>query len=376
MRVVVAGWLLGLGPSGANRRLLGLLRALPRQLQGGESITVLHGPEGVPEEAPDGVSWCQVDIPPVPAWKRALHQQKQLPRLLRELAADVFEQGFLPVVANAPCPVCVTLHDLRDLGPFARRNRWVAGVAHRRSLGRAAAVVVPSQFTAHELHARLGRRPAHVEVLPGGVGREFLDYPRQVSDQPYLLHVGHLERRKNLDMLLEAYGRFVGRHVGDTVPALVCVGADAGEGRRLAQQAARLRIGGQVRFPGRVSETRLMEHYAGCRALLFPSFYEGFGIPALEALAMGKPVFVSDRGALAEVVGAAGTVLPAADVDAWAKAMAQVMEPRNDDDRVTRLRRARARQLSWEVCAAGTLALWRRLADQAVRQVAEGTGNG
>ena len=144
MRVVVAGWLLGLGPSGANRRLLGLLHALPQRLQKGESITVLHGPEGVPENPPAAVSWRRMDIPAVPAWRRALHQHKQLPGVLRELRADVFEQGFLPVV-NTPCPMCVTLHDLRDLGPFARRNRWIARVAHRRSLGRAAAVAVPSR---------------------------------------------------------------------------------------------------------------------------------------------------------------------------------------------------------------------------------------
>ena len=111
MHVVVAGWLLGLGPSGANRRLLGLLHALPAHLQQGESITVLHGPEGVPENLPAEISWRQVDIPAVPAWRRAWGQHRQLPRVLDDLGADVFEQGFLPIVGNAPCPVTATLHD-------------------------------------------------------------------------------------------------------------------------------------------------------------------------------------------------------------------------------------------------------------------------
>lgn len=366
MRVVVAGWLLGLGPSGANRRLLGLLRAMPAQLENGESITVLH--REVLANPPPGISWQQVEIPAVPAWKRALVQQRVLPRLLRKLRADVFEQGFLPVVAHAPCPVCVTLHDLRDLGPFARRNRWMAAVAHRRSLHRAAAVVVPSRFTANEVRNRLGWR-GPVEVVPGGVGPEFLGGVPQESHPPYFLHVGHLEPRKNLDMLLAAYARFVARQ-GDGVPALVCVGADAGEGPRLREQARQLGILDRVRFQGRVSDEALMEFCSGCRMLLFPSRYEGFGIPALEALALGKRVLVSDCGALPEVVGQAGTVLPATDVEAWARAMAQSPEDEAQQ------RHARARTMSWDECAAATLRTWRRLADQAVREVAETGGNG
>jgi len=360
MRVVVAGWLMGLGPSGANRRLLGLLQALPQQLQQGESVTVLHGPEGVPENLTKAVSWHRVDIPAVPTWKRALHQQRQLPRVLRELRADVFEQGFLPVVANAPCPVCVTLHDLRDLGPFARRNRWVARVAHCRSLSRAAAVAVPSRFTAEELRAKLGSRCQlpQVEVVPGGVGPQFFNC--HTSNQPYFLHVGHLERRKNLDMLLAAYARFMdGKKPGAEIPNLWFVGADAGEGHRLEQQAVHLQIADRVRFLGRVNEAQLMEYYAGCQALLFPSLYEGFGIPALEALAMGKRVFVSDRGALPEVVARAGTVLPATDIEAWARAMAQAMQPENG--LAGQQGPVRARQLSWDECAVSTLSLWRQL---------------
>ncbi|MHC4077793.1 MAG: glycosyltransferase family 4 protein [Planctomycetota bacterium] len=362
MRVVIAGWLLGLGPSGANRRLLALLHALPPHLQQGESITVLHGPEGVPENPPTEVSWRRVDIPAVPAWRRARRQQKTLPKVLYDLNADVFEQGFLPIVARAPCPVSATLHDLRDLGPFARRNRWVARVAHSRSLCRVAAVAVPSRFTATELRERLGQRLPHIEVLPGGVGSEFLGYQRQQHFvEPYFLHVGHLERRKNLDMLLAAYALFL-RLQGprDEIPSLRFVGADAGEGHDLEKQAADLRITNRVRFEGQVSEPRLMEYYAGCQALLFPSLYEGFGIPALEALAMGKRVFVSDAGALPEVVGKAGTVLPRSRVDAWAEAMTSAMEP--VDDLTRRHGQARAQELSWDRCAAGTLALWRRVA--------------
>ena len=152
-----------------------------------------------------------------------------------------------------------------------------------------------------------------MQGLPGGVGPQFFGYPQhqhQESHQPYFLHVGHLERRKNLDMLLAAYAQFVGRQKpGDELPALLCVGADAGEGHRLQQQAGHLHITERVRFLGCVSEPRLMEYYAGCQALLFPSLYEGFGIPALEALAMGKRVLASDCGALPEVVGEAGILV-------------------------------------------------------------------
>ena len=264
----------------------------------------------------------------------------------------------------------MTLHDLRDLGRFRRRSSLLTRFVLAQSLRRASAVVVPSEFTAGELRQRLGRwvgrRMPEVAVLPGGVGSEFLAYrPQRHFDKPYFLHVGHLERRKNLRLLLDAYALFLrmgeaSHRPGEDTPFLVLVGADAGQGKQLEDAAVQLEIADRVRFEGQVGETRLMEYYASCEAVLFPSLYEGFGLPAVEAMAMGKPVFVSNAGALPEVVGNAGVVLPGDRMDAWAHAMETAMEP---VDSATKSRgRARAQDLSWDRCAARTLALWRRVA--------------
>jgi len=167
-----------------------------------------------------------------------------------------------------------------------------------------------------------------------------------------VLHVGHVEARKNLGVVVAALAGLPPTQR----PEFWLVGRDAGALASL-QRAA---VGAvTLRALGVVDDERLTALYRGARAVVVPSRHEGFGLPALEALAHGRPVLASDCGALPEVVGAAGVLLPADDVGSWQCALAHLP---NDDAAARAARRAHASTATWDASAAALLATWRRIA--------------
>ncbi len=363
LHAAVAGWLLDGQPSGANRRLLHLLAAIAPRLEAGEAVTVLHRPGVTFDDAPSGVRWLPVEIPPGPTWRRALAERRVLPKLLAEIGATVLDLGLLPVPRRLPCPVVLTVHDLRDLGPHRRRPVWVTKRLLRLAMRRVAHVVVPSEHTAHTLRTALGGLLPPLTVIPNAVAPALLGIARKPGfDPPYFLHVGHLEPRKNPLLLLSALAQLIeGWPDGDEPPPrLLFAGADRGMRRELAERAAMLELTPHVDFLDEVDDARLGTLYAGAAAVLVPSLEEGFGLAALEGLAAGRPVLVSDRGALPEVVGTTGTVLPAEDASAWSRAMRAALSLGFEDparsDRI-----ARARSFSWDVGGEKLLGIWRSL---------------
>jgi glycosyltransferase involved in cell wall biosynthesis len=355
LHAVAAGWLDGLGHSGASRRLHGLLRALAPQLRAGERVTLLCG--AAPHPAlPARIELRTAALPAAPTWRRALAERRRLPALLRELRADLLDQSFLPLAPGLPCPAVVTVHDVRDLGPFRRRPRWLALRVLRASLARAARVVVPSRATAQALRAALGGAAPECAIVPGGVAPEFFAAPAPRGTPPFVLHVGHLEARKNLGLLLDAFAALP--PPGEA--RLVFAGRDAGALARLRAQARARGIAARTEFPGIVAESALPALYAAAAAVAVPSLEEGFGLPVLEALAAGRPTLVSDAGALSELAGDAAQVLPARDRPAWTRALSAALA--DHDATAAEQRRARARLFSWERAAAALLDTWRDLA--------------
>ncbi len=358
---VVAGHLLDARPSGATGRLLGVLNDLPELLESDERVTVLHG-RGLPAAARiDGLDWVATSLPASPTWRRALAERLGLGRILSRLHADVVELTALPVPAHLPCPVALTVHDVRDLDPeFARRPPWVARAMLRRALARASHVLVPSQFTKERL-AEVAPNATPVSVVPGGVAGDMLAIePHSDPHRRHFLHVGHLERRKDLGTLLSAYARFRRLHREPSPPRLVLAGADHGMGRALRRQANALGIGEHVDFAGAVDDPTLRSLYAHAAAVTIPSRHEGFGLPALEALAVGVPVLVADAGASPEVVGSAARVLPPGDVEIWAHALLAAAQQRSTPEDIA-TRKDRAREFTWRRTATATLAIWREL---------------
>ena len=171
-----------------------------------------------------------------------------------------------------------------------------------------------------------------------------------------MLAVGTLEPRKNLPTLLRAYDR-LRREVGLRAP-LVLVGGKGWLYDDVFRTIDALGLTGCVRHLESVNNAQLACLYRAAGALALPSHYEGFGLPALEALHAGCPVVASNRGSLPEVVGAAGLLLEPDDVDAWAEALWRVL---TDDVLSDGLRRAgpeQAGQFTWERTARATLSLY------------------
>lgn len=365
LHVAVAGWTLEQEASGAKRRMLALLTEIGEQLQSGEQVSVLYRAGHLPENAPRSVEWVPIEIPGRPTWRRVLGERRLLRRTLDSLAANVLELGTLPVPPNLSTPVCLTIHDLRDLEGHGTRPAFLTRSVLRRSMRRVRAVVVPSRFTAERLREAMGGLTPPIHVIHSGCEEQLLHRTPTAptaGERPFFLYVGHLERRKNLLLLLSAYAEFLDEVGGDptTLPALRLVGADHGMASAIAERCALLEISGHVHVDGPVDDDHLYALYQQASALLFPSLHEGFGLPALEALAVGTPVFVSDRGALPEVVGSAGTVLPAEDARAWTDAMRRVVEQPSDQTAVQR-RKGRAGEFGWNHAATQLLQVWREL---------------
>lgn len=176
----------------------------------------------------------------------------------------------------------------------------------------------------------------------------------------FILVVGTLEPRKNLSMLLHAYRQARQEH-GVDVP-LVLVGRPGWLYEEIFETIADLELGDSVRHLTGVSNVALAHLYHAAGLLATPSHYEGFGLPALEALNCGCPVVVSDRGSLPEIAGDAGLILPPDDVDGWAAALARVLADSSLRESMAAAGRRHAASFSWERAAQQTLHIYETVA--------------
>jgi glycosyltransferase involved in cell wall biosynthesis len=268
----------------------------------------------------------------------------------------------------------VTVHDLS----YLRYPEMVTAASARylelvpRALGRGAVVCTPTAAIAAEVADTYRLAPERLVVTPLGIGPAWW---RAVAPDPawlaahdlperYLLFVGAREPRKNLPTLLAAYRALLAGRVplaggpgagGAGLPPLVLAGPPGwGEALDLAGLPA-----GAVRTPGYLAEDDLARLVAGAAALAVPSWYEGFGLPALEALACGTPVVASDLPALREVLADQAELVPPGDADALADALLRVLDdPGGEQARAAR--RARAAGFTWDACARATLDAYHR----------------
>ena len=231
------------------------------------------------------------------------------------------------------CPTAVTVHDLSfRLLPrcHTTTNRLFLEAAVAASTRRAAVVFADSETTGRDLAAHLGVPAGRVRIVHPGVSEAFSPGDPAAArercacqhglDRGFVLAVGTVEPRKNHLFLLKAFAILAREHgyPGD----LVMVGS-RGWGRvPIEDTAARLGIAARVKRLGGIDDDELADLYRGCDVFAMPSLYEGFGIPAAEALACGATAVVSDRGSLPEVVGDAATVVDLGDPSRWARALA------------------------------------------------------
>ena len=322
---------------------------------------------GLPAEGSRSTSYRQ--IPDVPFIGRHV----QWPARLRRLKPDAFfgAAGALPLM-DVGSPSVITIHDLaiyRNAGWFPARQplstRWVVP----SSLRRADRVIAVSGNTARDAEELFGVHRSRIAVVPHGVSQglrpmsgEELAPARERFQLPerFVLFVGTIEPRKNLLTLLEAWAMMRDR------PDLVIVGGWGWNYEPIRERISRL--GDRVHHLDAVEPADLPAIYNLARVLAHPAWYEGFGLPPLEAMACGTPVVVSDSSSLPEVVGDAGLVVAAGDADAWRQALEKVL---GDQDLAADLRRRgilRAAEFSWSRSAAMT---W-GVIDEAVHEGAAG----
>jgi glycosyltransferase involved in cell wall biosynthesis len=272
----------------------------------------------------------------------------------RSLGAGVYHSPVPrgPLWPGRP-PTVVTVHDLavllypETLSPW---NRRYTRATLRRIVGAADRVVVPSADTAADATRLLGLSPDRVRVVPNGVDARFFGAPRSAAPigGSYVLFVGTPEPRKNLDGLGRAMELL---WTGGRRERLVLVGAD-GWGAPAA-------LAGPVTSVGRVSDDALHALYACAACLVLPSLHEGFGLPAIEAMAAGCPVVASRAGALPEVCGDAACLVDPADPRSIAAGIADAI----DGADALRVRgRARAAHFTWTAAADRLVAVYRELA--------------
>ena len=303
---------------------------------------------------------------------RGLHRELvympiQLPRRAAAAGADVLHCPVGVASVRSRVPLVVTVNDVMALEHpdwFTRANALQQRLVLPRALAAAARVIVPSRYTRERVVATCSVDPTKVDVVPHGVASVFTPgepnaaaLDRIGADRPYVLTVGTLQPRKNLAAALAAFERVVSQGFPHM---LVVAGARGWRDDAVVDMLREPSVRARVRVLGGVTDEELVELYRGADCLLFPSLYEGFGFPALEAMACGTPTICASRTSLPEVAGDAAVLIDPDDADAFAAALAEVLSSTARREELAAAGLARAREFSWERCADLTVAAYRR----------------
>jgi glycosyltransferase involved in cell wall biosynthesis len=270
--------------------------------------------------------------------------------LWREGPKLFFSPGYNSPV-GWPKPFVFTLHDLNHLRVPENSNAMKRAYYQymiKPACHRAAFVLTVSEYSRREIAAWAGVEEQKVVNVGNGVGEPFtIDGPKYEPGYPYLLYVGSHKPHKNLTRLLQAYAI---SGIGQDI-RLVMTGTPSGD---LKATIHELRLNGNVDFAGTANNGDLAQLYRGALGFVFPSLYEGFGLPPLEAMACGTPVLTSKVCSLPEVVGDAAVLVDPLDVQAIAEGIRTLVQ--NSDLRAKLRQKGlhRAREFSWPETARKT----------------------
>jgi glycosyltransferase involved in cell wall biosynthesis len=359
--VLVDGDTVGRGRTGDESYTVNLLRELPGAAPELALACSLRVPADLPDDVPASVRRLQLDV--ANPYRRI---PLAFPKLARREGAALAHLHYF-VSPRLACPAVVTVHDIsyaRAPELFSRRDRqllrFVGG-----SVRRAARVIAVSEFTRGDVIEQYGLDPAKVVAIPNGVNSSFRPLPEaeaRVAERfgirkPYVLCVGALQPRKNVPLAIEAYARLMAGRGTDC--ELVIAGGDRGGRLDVLDAILRTRLTGRVHLVGHVEDAELPALYSAARALVFPSLYEGFGLPALEAMAAGTPVVASNTTGLAEAVGDAGLTVDPTSAEELADALGRLLE--DADLRATLIARGheRAALFTWGRAATATADVYR-----------------
>ena len=365
---------------GQSYRSAGISRYIDRTLAGlgsylpsGSSVAFV-GPD-VPADAPS-LQWLRVVRTGLPTHRplaRILWEQAILPPAVRRFGLDVLHAPAYVVPLVSTCPSVVTFHDLSFyLMPdaFNLQNRLYLQFFSRLAARRARRFIAVSEATRQDLVRLLGVDPARIDVVYNGVDERFQPEadPERVArfraarslPEQFILYLGTLEPRKNIPVLLRAYA--AARRRGVSAP-LVLAGGRGWRDQLIAPLIEELGISDAVRLVGFVPMDEQALWYNAATLFAFPSRYEGFGFPVLEAMACGTPVIASNRSALPEIVGDAGVLVDPDDPERLAEALVSLLHDDARREDLARRGRQRAERFTWDKAARATLRSYQQTVD-------------
>ena len=304
----------------------------------------------------------------------SLREQLSVPRALARARVNLFHAPHYVVSPLTRCPYVVTIHDcihLRFPQYLPKRGaHFYAQTMMNMSARRACRVLTVSEASKQDILHYLGVPASKVEVIYNALDERLASPPteeeitrvreRFLLTAPFILYTGNIKPHKNIDRLIEAYSLLRSR--GFEHVKLLIIGDEISKYPNLRRLVHRFQLHQHVRFLGFVSDATLAVLYRLAAVFVFPSLYEGFGLPPLEAMALGAPVITSNVSSLPEVVGDAAVLIDPTDAGALADAMARVLG--DDALRAELIRRGheRVRAFSWTRSVARVREVYHELA--------------
>ena len=358
------------------RIAVNLLHLLPGGVGGTEqyvertlSAFARHGPDdivpvlfvlsGMPDAHPELCETFETVVCPIDGTNRPLRiaaESTWLANRTQGFAAIHHLGGRRP--ATTVRPAVVTVYDLQPLDHpdwFSPTKRAFLGWSLPRTLRSADVVVVLSERVSRQVIDRFGVDPDRVVVVPCGTDHR-ADSPAETTRAPVVIYPAVTHHHKNHAMLIEAFARVAGRHPD---ASLVFTGAPGPADAEVRATAKASGIGPRVTFTGSIPEGDLASIMASATLLAYPSRYEGFGIPVLEAMATGVPVIVAAGTAAADLATSAGVVLEPDDVAGWAEEIDLLIADSGYRRQVARSGLVRASNYTWEASARQLERAWR-----------------
>jgi glycosyltransferase involved in cell wall biosynthesis len=381
MRVGIIGHLLSFESTyrqaGVSRYTEALVRELPL-VGSGDTFVVFTSPVRPPldREFAPALEWHHSRLPTERPIARIVWEQTVGLTVARRHRLDVLHAPVNVTPLFTGVPRVVTIHDLAfHLFPeqYPGAKQRYLRLMTRLSVRRAARVIAVSDATRADVLRLYGAAASKVTTVPNGVGADMRPLPvdqveafRGAQGLParFILFLGTLQPRKNLETLLRAYARMDGE---PDVP-LVVVGAAGWSYGPILATARELGLADKVRFAGYAEPETLSLWYNAAEMLVYPSTYEGFGLPPLEAMACGTPVIASDSSALPEVVGDAGLLVAPSDVDGLTGAIRELATSASLRADLSARGRRRAAGYSWRRTAEATVAVYRDVVAAASRR--------
>jgi len=362
MRLSVDAHAIGLNLTGNEVYIRNLLRGIARLGPAAEVIAYVSA-EGAQSQVPAAFRVRKVSA--VPHVRLGL----DLPLRLRQDKPDVVHVQYTAPI-GCPVPVVVTVHDVSFIEHpefFRRAQALQLRITVGRTVRRAARVLAPSEFSKRAILRAFGLPEERVVVVPNAVSDEFRPRPAAAAAEeirrrygipsPFLLTVGDLQPRKNHEGLIRAFAELI--RCDPKLPhRLVIVGQDGWYGAQIRRMAARSGVVDRIHFPGFVPDEDLRLFYAACEVFVFPSLYEGFGLPILEAMACGRAVACSNTTAMREVADAAAVLFDPRDLGQMMRAIRDLIADPELRARRERLGLDWAGRFSWDRTAEKTFEVY------------------